>query len=720
MPVSSFTILGDCDALHLFPSGSGFVSSGNGAEITGSIDDSATATDAVMSGGSASARPIHENSPPVGVGPVAYHASTARLGFDLQRNYLAQVEYAYVTAVYLTSVSGFANFLSSSAGAGQGSLYLDSGLLTLQEALTQNAGVTLTANTFYTIVLHRNASRYRVTVRDIDGNVVVDYTFPMTPTTGQAIVDTNAYGGGAPGIAGYCWGHVLFNADKSSDDEALHTAMREESLGPAAATLTATIASDGLLGGDALSAAVVSEIAASIASAGLLGVDALAGGTLSETNASIADGGLVGGDSVAVSAVHSASVSSDGLLGLDVLSANLDSLVTAAVASVGLLGEDVSEGAPTMSDDFSGTGALVGWHAWQASALPNVTQANGRYLAQLDDNTDDVTLFYHNDTGRLDSRRMKPGSEFICINVGIGVSAADTQTAPPTTGDPYNFCGWHFNGDLDNPAAYSAHVVAGHRGGVFRTIESKITTNGVSIVADEGFAPLGSIARADMRFVMALDGTLYAYYRAALSSDPWIAISWPGGSEPVFPNGCDAGLITYAAGSQGVPFVGTADSVIDVPVTAALVAEQGLLGGDAIAATREGNAALAEMGLLGGDALSAAVELSAVIASGGLLGVDVASADVIGVLSASAAEAGLLGGDSLQARLAVSGTLAEMGLLGGDVMAALIPAEVGATIASLGLLGVDTVTAGETIPRPGSVSAVIGSVFSSTTEVQYG
>lgn len=694
MPIADFTSLGDCDALHLFRTGTGFTSSGDGTEITGSTDDSATGVDATMSGGASAARPVHADTTPGStLGPAAFHATSARLGFDLQRNYSGSTTWTYATAVWLTSIASFQNIFSSSGGAEQGSLYTNSGEVNYQETGNEATGTSLTTGELYTIAHYSNATRYRTVIRDSTGSVVLDHTYAATPAGGPSIFDTNAYGGGSPGITGYVWAHVLFTADKIADDAAIHTALREEALGASGSTIDGTVSESGLLGSD--SATGVLTHVSTVAESGLLGLDAALGTVTGVVDGAVAESGLLGADTATGTFTRVGTVAESGLLGTDAVSGNVSGVLGAAVVESGLLGTDEAQGAPTLDDAFAGSGDLTGWYPYQPSALPAVSQTGGRYLAELDDNTGDVTLWFNGSTGRGDFRFIAPGTEFIVTNIGIGQDAANTQTAPSTTGDPVIFCGLHFNADLNSPTTFSAHVVVGHRGGVFRTIETKVTTAGTSAVADEGFNALGATdTRCDLRFVLDGSGNLSAWYRAANSSDPWVAISWPGAT-PVFASGCYAGIITYAAGITGVPFVGTADAIAEISSVEATVADSGLLGVDAVTGDVPNRAQVAETGLLGSDAVASNRTIAGTAAETGLLGTDAAASTVIGVADATVAESGLLGVDVAIGNI-VGPTLAavaESGLLGSDAIAGVATGVVNGSLVEGGLLGSDAATA---------------------------
>jgi hypothetical protein len=228
------------------------------------------------------------------------------------------------------------------------------------------------------------------------------------------------------------------------------------------------------------------------------------------------------------------------------------------------------EPAPTpvggINDTFSGSGALQGYSTNNTSALPDVTRSNGRYRANLTNNSGNVTLHFNGSQGRLDAKIVAFPFDVAVRNIGIGTQA-NSQTAPSSSGNPYIFAGVQVHvPDFDDRT--SSHVVVGHRGGTGFTVEGKNTNSGSSSVNDVGSntAPDG---RADIRIRGNADRTLTVYWQVPnLSGDPqndaWNLYRGSGtlpGPAPAYPNNVYIGLITYAAGSTGVPFVGTADSI---------------------------------------------------------------------------------------------------------------------------------------------------------------
>ncbi len=224
-----------------------------------------------------------------------------------------------------------------------------------------------------------------------------------------------------------------------------------------------------------------------------------------------------------------------------------------------------------LGDNFDGSGPLVDYVTNNASALPDVARVDGRYRANLLDNTDDRTLHFNGAQGRLDAKAVTFPFEVIARNVGIGTQA-DSQSPPPPSGEPYIFAGIQVHvQNLDEPT--SAHVVVGHRGPTAFTVEGKNTVNGNSQQNDAG-ANVAPNGRADLRIVGNGDRTLTVYWQTPNPSpgsqaDDWTPYNGNGtlpGTAPAFGDTVYVGLITYAFGFGGVPFVGTCDAIEGGPL----------------------------------------------------------------------------------------------------------------------------------------------------------
>ncbi len=217
-------------------------------------------------------------------------------------------------------------------------------------------------------------------------------------------------------------------------------------------------------------------------------------------------------------------------------------------------------------DDFDGTGPLIDYVTNNAEVLPNVTRFSGRYHAVLDDNTNNQTLHFNQDQGRLDAKLLTFPFEVIARNIGIGTTT-DSQTAPSHNGTQYNFAGIQVHAE-DFNSINSSHIVVGHRGARRFTIEGKNTVDGVSFVNDAGIdiAPLG---RVDIRIVGDENNELTFYWQQpnlsnGATPDEWTLYTGTGklpGTAPSYGNQVYVGLITYAFGNAGIPFVGTCDAI---------------------------------------------------------------------------------------------------------------------------------------------------------------
>ncbi|WP_436516424.1 hypothetical protein [Ekhidna sp. To15] len=215
-------------------------------------------------------------------------------------------------------------------------------------------------------------------------------------------------------------------------------------------------------------------------------------------------------------------------------------------------------------DSFDGSGDLENYTTNNASSLPTVEQVSGRYRAELVDNTDNVTLHFNEQQGRLDAKRVAFPFEFIARNIGIG-TINNSQEAPAHQNDAYNFCGVQVH-VLDLSSPNSSHVVVGHRGSTGFTIEGKNTLNGSSSVNDIGANTVPD-GRADIRIVGNEDRTISVFWQTPNSgnqNDNWTLYNDTGnlpGTAPVYDSEVYVGLITYAFYTTGIPFVGTCDQV---------------------------------------------------------------------------------------------------------------------------------------------------------------
>lgn len=217
-------------------------------------------------------------------------------------------------------------------------------------------------------------------------------------------------------------------------------------------------------------------------------------------------------------------------------------------------------------DSFDTEGPLVDYVTNNASALPDVSSVSGRYLAVLEDNTDNVTLHFNMDQGRIDAKLLSFPFTFIARNIGIG-TMDDSQAAPVPNNGPYLFSGVQVH-DTDFNSINSSHVVVGHRGNTGYTVEGKNTLNGDSSVNDIGANTVPD-GRGDIRIVGNADRSLTVYWQRPNldfenTEDDWTLYNGTGtlpGTAPSYGAEVYVGLITYAFGQNGVPFVGTCDAI---------------------------------------------------------------------------------------------------------------------------------------------------------------
>lgn len=226
---------------------------------------------------------------------------------------------------------------------------------------------------------------------------------------------------------------------------------------------------------------------------------------------------------------------------------------------------DEPDGSSLVSDSFAGTGPLVGYTTTKPEVLPLVGRVDGRYHAELTDNTGNMTLHFNGDQGRLDAKLVSFPFEYIARNIGIG-SQSNSQSAPNPPGSTFMFSGVQVH-STDLAAADSAHIVVGHRGGTKFTVEGKNTVDGRSSVNDVGSRTVPD-GRADIRVVGNSDRSLTIYWQrpnlGSEANDNWQTYRGTGrlpGTTAPFGQSVYIGLITYAFGTGSVPFVGTADSV---------------------------------------------------------------------------------------------------------------------------------------------------------------
>jgi len=214
------------------------------------------------------------------------------------------------------------------------------------------------------------------------------------------------------------------------------------------------------------------------------------------------------------------------------------------------------------SDDFAGDGALLGFVVNNKDALTDVVRSAGRYRANLFDNENEKTLHFNDRQGRLDAKLLTFPFEFVARNIGIGTQS-DSQTAKSSSENSFIFAGVQIHVENLN-SLNSSHIVVGHRGEVPFTLEGKNTVDGYSSVNDLG-ANIVPTGRADIRVVGNADRSIRIYWQQpGLSVDAWQPYNGNArlpGDAPAYGSQVYVGLITYAQGSEDLPFVGTCDAI---------------------------------------------------------------------------------------------------------------------------------------------------------------
>jgi hypothetical protein len=218
-------------------------------------------------------------------------------------------------------------------------------------------------------------------------------------------------------------------------------------------------------------------------------------------------------------------------------------------------------------DSFDGTGPLQGYTTLNATDLPNVGRADGRYRAELTSNLNNITQFYNDRQGRLDARPMTFPFEVIARNVGIGTMNDSQVSVTPGSANSYLLAGLQVHTlDLNTPD-YS-HLMVGHVGNAQFSVEGKNNRDAVTVFTSDGPNVIMQ-TRADLRIVGDANRNLTAYYQEpnpnpGVQADAWRPYAGTGllpGTQADFGPEVYVGLATYAVGNEGVPFVGTCDSI---------------------------------------------------------------------------------------------------------------------------------------------------------------
>ena len=157
-------------------------------------------------------------------------------------------------------------------------------------------------------------------------------------------------------------------------------------------------------------------------------------------------------------------------------------------------------------------------------------------------------------------------NEYVFYNIGVGPTSDPRDDLSYSSG-AINFAGLIVH-DANTATNSYMFAVVGHRGASAQsTVETKSTVTGSSNVADEGTDIFGTgVTHGDLAVALHNDGRALFKFKD-VSASTWTYINSGTGLTPATrPNlgtGGDevlVGFISYAQGTTGVPFVGSADS----------------------------------------------------------------------------------------------------------------------------------------------------------------
>jgi hypothetical protein len=223
-----------------------------------------------------------------------------------------------------------------------------------------------------------------------------------------------------------------------------------------------------------------------------------------------------------------------------------------------------------VNDNFDGTGALGSqWSVYNGSVIDGGVSRVSNYLeGTVSDNTSERTRWFNSDQGRFDYQTVSvPGAgfdEYVLAGVGLG-AVGDRLGNLTSTGNPFNFGGLMVHNAVMSNIDYM-FAVAGHRGTVHATVETKSTISGTSDVTDEGANEFGSgVTHCDL--AVEIYSTGVALFKMREIGGTWRYTNGGTGLVPSAYNlgsvgtNVNIGIIGYASGTTGVPFVFTADSM---------------------------------------------------------------------------------------------------------------------------------------------------------------
>jgi hypothetical protein len=479
--------------------------------------------------------PTYEDDPGDGNGPVALYSDDNGMlaGVGGGSAYLGGTAWCFWRAFQLDDLDGFQNIVSDDGGNGF-DIYVNGSTWTLVDGGTTETFGTASIGVDYRIIVHRDATSYRI---NLNGSLV--HTSTLTPSETPIFV-TSAFGGSSAPMSGteYCWG--IYGEAKDADTATIDAAIVEEIDG-ASSDVNAT------------GAPVLPAITAS----GVADVDVAASGAA--TLPAITASGVADVDVAAAGAATVPAVVGQGTATVSTPASYTGAATLPAITGTGELGLG-------LTDAFDGDRDLVGWATVNPSAIPaaNTSVANDRLLIEVDDNTGDITLWFDGAAGQLKYRLTGWPFRLVIRNMGVGVDAANTQTALTVSGnDPYNFFFIQVNDDPDNPEQDYFHIAVGLRGasgfsGTERCVETKTNNSGSSTVANSGLNSLTG-TRADIEIIGTAGKSITCSYSEP-AAESWNSLTVPG-TLPTFGDTVAFGFGAYALGNDNVPFVATADSI---------------------------------------------------------------------------------------------------------------------------------------------------------------
>lgn len=233
------------------------------------------------------------------------------------------------------------------------------------------------------------------------------------------------------------------------------------------------------------------------------------------------------------------------------------------------------------ADDFGGVAgttiaaaSLSGYTTQNAASLPLIDQVNGRYRAQMQSNTGNVTLFWTNGSvnagvpmiGRRDYKLFDvPASgtkRFIARRAQVCAPGSPATAVSGFAGE-YLFCGIQIGAvTLDATAANYVHIVAGYRGGAL-TVEWK-RTSGTSNSSQGDVGSIGSPPNPQADLMLEIDSsrTVTGYWRAP-GDTLWTSISMSG-TQPNLGSGSDqiaVAVVTYCFDQWAPAYDGMIDGL---------------------------------------------------------------------------------------------------------------------------------------------------------------